>query len=52
MDWAGHKDLQPPQGSAGPRRGKLLLPIADVATVEAGWDNVFGSNTFHERTNF
>lgn len=52
LDWAGHKDLQLPQGSVGPRRGRSILPIADVATVEAGWDHVFGSHTFHEITNF
>ena len=52
LDWAGHKDLQPPEGSAGPRRGRSILSIADLAAPQDDWDHVFGSHTFHEITNF
>ncbi|KAF4980481.1 hypothetical protein FZEAL_3526 [Fusarium zealandicum] len=52
LDWAGQTDLQPPDGSVGPRRGRSVLPIADSKTVQNGWDHVFGSHTFHEITNF
>ncbi|KAH6975997.1 alkaline-phosphatase-like protein [Ilyonectria sp. MPI-CAGE-AT-0026] len=52
LDWAGHTDLQPPDGSVGPRRGRSILPVTDASAVQTGWDHVFGSHTFHEVTNF
>ncbi|KAF7554704.1 hypothetical protein G7Z17_g2743 [Cylindrodendrum hubeiense] len=52
LDWAGHTDLQPPDGSEGPRRGRSILPVTDATAVQTGWDHVFGSHTFHEVTNF
>ena len=52
LDWAGHKDKQPPSGCVGPRLGRSILPLADVEALQPGWDHVFGSHTFHEVTNF
>lgn len=52
LDWAGHADLQPPEGYVGPRRGRTVLPIVANTTTTEGWDHVFGSHTFHEVTNF
>lgn len=34
------------------RRGRSLLPIIDKNTDQDGWDEVFGSHTFHEVTNY
>ncbi|CAM1510377.1 Fc.00g007120.m01.CDS01 [Cosmosporella sp. VM-42] len=52
LDWAGHKDLQPPEGFVSPRRGRSILPIAESAALDDNWSHVFGSHTFHEVTNF
>ncbi|KAF1829851.1 putative mucin-desulfating sulfatase [Decorospora gaudefroyi] len=55
LDWAGHKGRQPAEGFYSPRRGRSILPVIDVTSVESddvSWSRVFGSHTFHEVTNY
>lgn len=47
LDWSGAGE-QP----SGARQGRSLLPILDQTDVLPDWQQVFGSHTFHEITNY
>lgn len=46
LDWAGI------EADPGPRRGRSLLPIIGETRLLPDWQQVFGSHTFHEITNY
>lgn len=47
LDWAGASDRPP-----GARKGRSLLPILGEEDLLPDWQQVFGSHTFHEITNY
>lgn len=52
LDWAGHGSLGTAENFVGPRRGRSLLPMMSSTQLLPDWDQVFGSHTFHEITNY
>ena len=49
LDYVGHPDVVDP---AKKRLGKSLLPIFGTDAKPSQWNQVFGSHTFHEVTNY
>ncbi|OQD64745.1 hypothetical protein PENPOL_c007G09032 [Penicillium polonicum] len=49
LDYVGHPDVVDP---AKKRLGKSLLPILGTDAKPSQWNQVFGSHTFHEVTNY
>ncbi|KAB5515376.1 alkaline-phosphatase-like protein [Coniochaeta sp. 2T2.1] len=53
LDWAGVNTTLHPAADTSPRRlGRSILPIMDRTSIAPGWQQVFGSHTFHEVTNY
>ncbi|KAJ5746744.1 hypothetical protein N7520_011926 [Penicillium odoratum] len=49
LDYVNHPGVK---DSAGKRIGRSLLPVLGTASKLPGFDQVFGSHTFHEVTNY
>jgi N-sulfoglucosamine sulfohydrolase len=53
LDWAGSDpSVERSDARMVHRRGRSILPIVPESTPIAGWNQVFGSHTFHEITNY